>query len=66
MPEIQDDNSLDLTGKNQRGFKGDRSTSKLLLENQSFIGRALDEKKYVLMALLDLSSAFGVAFSLES
>ena len=56
--EIQDQNEVDLTGANQHGFKKAHSTSTLSAEIQSLIARALDDDEYVLLASLDLSSAF--------
>ena len=58
--EIEDENNVDLTGKNQPGFKKKRSTSTLSSQLQSIIGRALDEDKFVLVASLDFSSSFDV------
>jgi hypothetical protein len=58
--EIQTENETDITGENQHGFKQKRSTSPLAVKLQSLIARALDEDKYVLVASLDLSSAFDV------
>ena len=58
--EIQAENNTDITGENQHGFKQKRSTSTLSVKLQSLIARALDEDKYVLVASLDLSSAFDV------
>ena len=55
---IQETNGIDLTGKNQHGFKKGHSTSTLSAEIQSQIARALDDDEYVLLASLDLSSAF--------
>jgi retron-type reverse transcriptase len=56
--EFQETNGVDLTGKNQLGFKKGHSTSTLSAEIQSLIVRALDDEEYVLLASLDLSSAF--------
>ena len=56
--EIQETNGVDLTGTNQHGFKKAHSTSTLSAEIQSLIARALDDDEYVLLASLDLSSAF--------
>ncbi len=58
--EIEVLNKVDLTGINQHGFKRGRSTSTLSSQLQSIIGRALDEDNFVLVASLDLSSAFDV------
>jgi exonuclease III len=51
---------VDLTGKQQHGFKKCKSTSTLALQLQSLIARALDDDNYVLMASVDLSAAFDV------
>ena len=56
--EIQDANSVDLTEENQHGFKKGHSTSTLTAKIQSLIAHALDDEEYVLLASLDLSSAF--------
>ena len=53
-------NKIDLTGKNQHGFKRNKSTATAGALLQSIIARAADEKNYVLMASLDLSMAFDV------
>ena len=53
-------NNIDITGKNQHGFKKKKSTSTLGIQIQSLISRALDEDEYVCMASIDLSSAFDV------
>lgn len=58
--EIQEENNCDITGSNQHGFKRNKSTSTLSLELQSIIARALDEDNFVLVASLDLSSAFDI------
>ena len=49
-----------LTGKQQHGFKKNKSTTTLGLKLQSLLARALDENNYALMASLDLSAAFDV------
>ena len=54
--EIQETNNVDITGKNQHGFKKNRSTLTLGIQLQSLIARALDESNYALMASLDLSA----------
>ena len=51
---------VDLSGKQQHGFKKSKSTATLGLQIQSLITRALDESNYVLMASVDLSAAFDV------
>ena len=58
--EIQDQNQQDITRPGQHGFKRNRSTLTLSLELQSMIARALDNDEFVLVASLDLSSAFDV------
>jgi hypothetical protein len=58
--DIQEKNNCDLTGINQHGFKQNRSTSRLSIEIQNMIARALDEDKMVLLASLDLSEAFDI------
>jgi hypothetical protein len=58
--EIQDESGIDITGKQQHGFKKGCSTLSLGLEIQSLIARALDEDHYAIMASLDLSAAFDV------
>ena len=44
--EIQESNNVDITGKNQHGFKKNRSTLTLGIQLQSLIARALDESNY--------------------
>ena len=56
--QIEDSNNVDLTGAKQHGFKRKHSTSTLSAELLSQISRALDDEEYVIMASLDLSSAF--------
>ena len=58
--EIELNFGVDLTGKQQHGFKKNKSTSTLSLQLQSLIARALDEDNYALMASVDLSAAFDV------
>ena len=53
-------NNIDLTGKQQHGFKRNKSTSTLTIQLQSLIARALDEDNHALMASIDLSAAFDV------
>ena len=60
LQKLESLNGIDLTGINQHGFKKNRSTATLGLEIQSLIARALDENNHVLMASIDLSSAFDV------
>ena len=58
--DIETENKIDITGKQQHGFKKDRSTSTASLVLQSLISRAIDDDNYVLMASLDLSAAFDI------
>jgi hypothetical protein len=58
--EIKKDSNTDITGVNQHGFKKARSASTLTTKIQSQIPRALDEDNYVLLAILDLSTAFDI------
>ena len=60
MSQIENKNGIDLTGKQQHGFKHNESTNTLSLQLQSLKAWALDEDKYALMASVDLSTAFGV------
>ena len=55
---LESKNSLDLTGKQQHGFKKNRSTSTVGCLLQSLISRAADDDCYVVMASMDLSMAF--------
>ena len=55
---LESKNKLDLTGKQQHGFKRKKSTATAGALLQSLIARAADEKYYVVMASLDLSMAF--------
>ena len=48
--DLQDQNGVGLNGKQQHGFKKNKSTTTLGLRLQSLIARALDESNYVLMA----------------
>ena len=58
--QIEKDNNVDLTGATHHGFKKKKSTVTAALQLQTKIARACDEKKYVAVASLDLSSAFDV------
>jgi hypothetical protein len=60
LNDIEASNNVDLTGKNQHGFKRGRSTVTALKEIQSQIARKIDEGHYVAMGSLDLSAAFDV------
>ena len=51
-------NNIDITGKQQHGFKAKHSTASAGLVLQSLIARALDEDNHVILASLDLSAAF--------
>ena len=55
---LESTNKLDLTGKNQHGFKKNKSTATAGALLQSMIARAADNKCFVVMASLDLSMAF--------
>ena len=55
---MESTNKLDLTGKNQHGFKRNKSTATAGALLQSIIARAADENCFVIMASLDLSMAF--------
>ena len=56
--DIQEAANIDLTGEKQHGFKRNKSTSTLSVELLSQIARALDDEDYVIVASIDLSSAF--------
>jgi hypothetical protein len=56
--EIQDNAGIDFRNKNPHGFKRKSSTSTLIGVFQSQTARALEDKDYVIVASLDLSSAF--------
>ena len=58
--EIETEMKIDLTGINQHGFKKERSTLTAGLSIQTALAKALDQGRFVLMASLDLSSAFDV------
>ena len=55
---LESKNKLDLTGKQQHGFKKNKSTATVGCLLQSLIARAADDNCYVIMASLDLSMAF--------
>ena len=55
---LESKNLLDLTGKQQHGFKKIKSTATAGRLLQSIISRATDDDCFVLMASLDLSAAF--------
>ena len=55
---LESTNKLDLTGKQQHGFKRNKSTATAGALLQSIISRAADDNNYVIMASLDLSMAF--------
>ena len=55
---LENKNKLDLTGKQQHGFKRKKSTATAGALLQSLIARAADENCFVVMASLDLSMAF--------
>ena len=60
LVEIECNAKTDLTGENQHGFKKNRSTVSAGLSIQSKLAQYLDNDEYVVMASLDLSSAFDV------
>ena len=55
---LESNNKLDLTGKQQHGFKRNKSTATAGALLQSIIARAADDNCYVIMASLDISMAF--------
>ena len=55
---LESKNKLDLTGRQQHGFKRKKSTATAGALLQSLIARAADENCFVVMASLDLSMAF--------
>ena len=55
---LETKNKLDLTGKQQHGFKKSKSTATAGALLQSLIARAADDNQYVVMASMDLSAAF--------
>ena len=55
---LESKNKLDLTGKQQHGFKRNKSTATAGALLQSLIARAADNDCYVVMASMDLSLAF--------
>ena len=55
---LESKNALDLTGKQQHGFKKNKSTATAGCLLQSLILRAADDDCYVAMASMDLSMAF--------
>jgi len=60
LSDIETTSNVNLTGKNQHGFKKGRSTVTALKEIQSQIARQIDEGHYVAMGSLDLTAAFDV------
>jgi hypothetical protein len=60
LTDIESEARVDLTGKNQHGFKKGRSTVTALKEIQSQIAMKIDEGYYVAMGSLDLTAAFDV------
>ena len=58
--EIEIDCDIDITGKEQHGFKKSKSTATAGLIIQSLIARALDRGEYSIMASVDLTAAFDV------
>ena len=53
-------NNIDLTNKNQHGFKAKHSTKTAMLDLQYKIATALDNNEYAATVSLDLSAAFDV------
>jgi len=53
-------NNVDLTHKNQHGFKKQKSTITASLSIQSKLAQLLENNNYAIMASLDLSAAFDV------
>ena len=60
LKKLEQLKKIDLTGRQQHGFKCKHSTATAGLKIQSVIARALNEGDYALMSTLDLSSAFDV------
>ena len=60
IQELQENEKVDLTKKDQHGFKKGKSTTTAALSIQSALARSLDSGQYALLANLDLSSAFDV------
>ena len=58
--DIDEHLGCELTGKNQHGFKKNRSTITASVDIQSKIAAIMDQDQYVAMASLDLSAAFDV------
>ena len=58
LEQIGEENTIDLTGKEQHGFKKSRSTITAGLTLQTLIAKHLDENLFSVMASLDLSAAF--------
>lgn len=58
LVELQDTNKVDITGKQQHGFKKNKSTASAGLLLQSIIAKHVDVNELVGMASLDLSAAF--------
>ena len=59
---LESKNKLDLTGKQQHGFKRKKSTATAGTLLQSLIARAADENCFVVMASLHLSMAFNMVY----
>ena len=57
ITEIEQEMKVDLTGKNQHGFKRGKSTKTACIEIQSALSRALDKGNFALLASIDLSAA---------
>ena len=58
MANNESTNKLDLTGRNQHGFKRNKRTSTAGAKLQCIIARAANDKCFVIMASLDLSMVY--------
>lgn len=58
LKALEEEENVDLTGINQHGFKGGKSTTTLALDLQHEIASALQYNKVVGLVSLDLSAAF--------
>jgi hypothetical protein len=58
LEKIGEENNVDITGKQQHGFKKNRSTITAGLTIQSIISIEMDEDNFVVIYSLDLSAAF--------
>ena len=62
---LESTNKLDLTGKNQHGFKRNKSTATAGALLKSIIACAADDRCFVIMASLNLSRAFDLVNTLK-